>query len=177
MGYAMIRPATENDAAEIAAIYNHYVLNTAVSFEEEAVSVEEMGGRIREKMKSHPWIVYVSRGEILGYAYAGQWKERAAYRHTVEDTVYVKPGETGRGIGWQLLGCLLEALAEDPEVHAIMAVIALPNDGSVRLHEDLGFGKAAHFSEVGFKFGRWIDVGYWELILGRRCEGRMLGRA
>ena len=171
MGLWMIHSADEGDAAEIAAIYNHYVLNTAVSFEEEAVSEEEMRARIRGKIGSYPWIVLESVGpgrEILGYAYAGPWKERAAYRHTLEDTIYVKAGETGRGIGRKLLKELLEELAKGTEVHALMAVIALPNEASVRLHEEFGFEKAAHFTEVGRKFGTWIDVGYWELIPGRR---------
>ncbi len=161
-----IRFVCKEDAANIVEIYNYYVLNTEISFEEDAVSVEEMGGRIEEKIKKFPWIAYVEGGELLGYAYAGQWKERSAYRHTVEDTIYVRAGEVGRGIGRKLFEGLLEELAKDKEVHAIMGVIALPNEKSVLMHERNGFIKAAHFREVGFKNNKWIDVGYWEKVMG-----------
>lgn len=162
-----IRPVRAEDAFQIAEIYNYYVLNSEISFEEEAVSVEEMANRIGQKTKKFPWLVCEEKGELLGYAYLDRWKERSAYRHTAEDTIYVRHGETGKGIGSKLIGALMEEGRRDAGIHALMAVIALPNEGSIRLHEMRGFVKSAHFREVGYKHGKWIDVGYWEKIIGK----------
>ena len=123
--------------------------------------------RIEEKIKKYPWIVYEENGKVLGYAYVGKWKERSAYRHTVEDTIYVKESERGKGIGQKLFEGLMEEVEKDKEVHVIMGVIALPNEKSVQIHEKNGFKKAAHFTEVGYKNNQWIDVGYWEKVLER----------
>jgi len=162
-----IRFVCIEDAKSIASIYNYYVLNTEISFEEEEVSIEEMSNRIEEQVKKYPWIVYVRDGELVGYAYVGKWKERSAYRHTVEDTIYVKKDERGKGIGQKLFEGLMEEIEKDREVHVIMGVIALPNEKSVQMHERNGFKKAAHFSEVGYKNNKWIDVGYWEKVIER----------
>ena len=159
-----IRKVKLEDAKQICDIYNHYVVNTAISFEEEAVSEEELGRRISAVTRSYPWIVYSEEGRIKGYAYASSWKERAAYRHTAEVTIYVEKGDLGRGLGTMLLERLIEELRA-MHIHVAMAVIALPNDKSVGLHEKFGFRKVAHFTEVGFKQGSWIDVGYWELAM------------
>jgi phosphinothricin acetyltransferase len=160
-----IRFVKKDDARSIADIYNYYVLNTEISFEEEAVTEVEMRKRIEEKTRKFPWIVYEENNEILGYAYLGNWKERTAYRHTVEDTIYIKESERGKGIGKKLFERLLEEVSKYKEIHAIMGVIALPNEKSVEMHERNGFKKAAHFKEVGFKNNKWIDVGYWEKII------------
>lgn len=159
-----IREARLEDAVQICEIYNYYVQNTAISFEEELVGLEEMAQRIEAITLHYPWIVYESEGVILGYAYASRWKERSAYRFTAETTVYISCGHLGEGIGTLLMEALLHRLAA-LNLHALMAVIALPNEKSVALHEKLGFRKAAHFSEVGFKHNAWIDVGYWEKML------------
>ena len=159
----MIRPVTAADAAAICDIYNHYVLETTVSFEEDAVGAGEMAGRIARVTEAHPWLVFEEEGEILGYAYASRWKERGAYRHSVETTVYVKDGRHGRGIGSGLYRELLEALRKGG-FHAAMAGISLPNEKSQGLHEKLGFRKVAEFIETGRKFGEWINVGYWEYL-------------
>ena len=103
-----IRFVRREDAEDIADIYNFYVLNTEVSFEEEAVSAEAMAGRIDSKIGKYPWIIYEEDGKVLGYAYVGAWKERSAYRHTVEDTIYVKASERGKGIGRKLFEALME---------------------------------------------------------------------
>lgn len=162
-----IRAATPADAAPIAAIYNYYVAETVVTFEEAAVSDSEMAGRIRNvtQQAGYPWLVHESGGSIDGYAYAGEWKSRAAYRYSVESTVYLRRDATGRGIGARLYGALIDELRR-LEVHSVIGGIALPNAASVALHEKLGFVKIGDFHEVGWKLGRWIDVGYWELILG-----------
>jgi len=160
-----IRPVKREDSKRICEIYNYYVTSTNISFEEQAVAEEEMERRIEEKTKKYPWLVYVLEGEVVGYSYVGKWKERSAYRHTVEDTLYVKSDKRGKGIGQKLFEGLLEAVGKDTEIHAIMGVIALPNEKSVAIHEKNGFEKVAHFKEVGYKNGAWIDVGYWEKVI------------
>jgi phosphinothricin acetyltransferase len=159
-----IRPCLASDAARICEIYNHYVRETVITFEEEPVSEPEMAERIRDVIARRPWLVADENGLVTGYAYASAWKTRSAYRFSVESTVYVAVEHLGRGIGTQLYRALIAALREQ-NVHYITGGIALPNTASVALHERLGFRKNGHFSEVGFKLGRWVDVGYWELIL------------
>jgi len=162
-----IRPASSADAAAFCAIYNHYVATTTISFEEEPVLETDMARRIADVAAAGlPWLVAEDAGRIVGYAYATKWRVRPAYRHSVESSVYVDRAHGRHGIGRSLYTALLAALRER-ELHLVIGGIALPNDASVGLHESLGFCKVAHFSEVGLKFGRWIDVGYWELRLGR----------
>ena len=161
----VIREANPSDAPGICDIYNHYVESTIITFEEQPVSVQEMELRIREIADaSLPWVVWVENNAILGYAYASKWKGRCAYRFSVEGTVYLKQGFAGRGIGSALYSQVIARLREQ-SMHCIVGGIALPNPASVALHEKLGFKKTAHFSEVGWKFNQWIDVGYWELML------------
>ena len=160
----MIRSATIADAAAICAIYNHYVLNTTITFEELAVPPSEMEGRIGETLPSLPWLVWEQDGALRGYAYASRWKGRCAYRRSVEVTVYVDPESTGQRIGTQLYTALLADL-RTRNFHTAIGGIAQPNTTSVALHERLGFRKVAHFEQVGWKFGRWVDVGYWQLLL------------
>ncbi|NYE61600.1 phosphinothricin acetyltransferase [Duganella sp. 1224] len=160
----MIRPATPDDAGAIAAIYNHYVATTTISFEERAVTVDEMAQRIRDLGAILPWLVREDHGRVTGYAYATRWRVRSAYRFSAETSVYVEQGRGGQGIGSALYTALLDALRARG-VHLAIGGIAQPNPASVALHERLGFVKVAHFSEVGRKFERWIDVGYWELKL------------
>lgn len=160
----MIRPATPDDAAAIVAIYNHYIATTTISFEEHAVTPEEMAGRIRDVTAGLPWLVYEQDGVVLGYAYATKWRARSAYRFAAETSVYVAVGQGGKGIGKALYKALLEELRAR-EIHMAIGGIAQPNEASVALHESLGFEKVAHFKQVGRKFDRWIDVGYWELQL------------
>jgi L-amino acid N-acyltransferase YncA len=160
----MIRPATASDAAAIAAIYNHYVASTTISFEEQEVPVAEMAQRIAEVSAKLAWLVFEQDGAVLGYAYATPWRARSAYRFSVESTVYVAPGQGGKGIGSALYGSLIGMLRERG-LQVMIGGIAQPNAASVALHERLGFEKVAHFRRVGRKFGQWIDVGYWELQL------------
>jgi L-amino acid N-acyltransferase YncA len=162
----LVRRATTKDATALAAIYNHYVAHTIVTFEEEPVRPGDMAGRIKEILKAGlPWLVgQAEDGPVLGYAYASRWKSRCAYRHSVEATIYLHPDAAGRGLGTQLYTALIGELRQLP-IHGIIGGVALPNPASVALHEKLGFRKVAQFQEVGWKFGKWIDVGYWELIL------------
>jgi L-amino acid N-acyltransferase YncA len=160
-----IRPAAEGDAEAIARIYQHYVLHTSISFEEQAASAAQMWERVREAMASAlPWLVAEHGQQVIGYAFAVKWKVRSAYRHSVESSVYLDPAFIGRGVGTQLYGALLAALRER-SIHAVIGGIALPNAASIALHERLGFSKVAQFREVGYKFGQWVDVGYWQRIL------------
>jgi phosphinothricin acetyltransferase len=161
----VVRAATIEDGEALARIYNHFVRETIVTFEEEAISPGEMGRRIEEVASlSLPWLVAERDAVVVGYAYAAPWRSRRAYRFSTEVTVYAAPDQAGRGFGSRLYSRLLPAL-RDREIHAAMGGIALPNDASVALHEKFGFRKVAHLEQVGFKFDRWIDVGYWQLIL------------
>jgi L-amino acid N-acyltransferase YncA len=160
-----IRPATFADAARICTIYNHYIATTTISFEEEPVQEADMAQRIADVASSKlPWLVMLDGDKLIGYAYATKWRARAAYRFAVESSVYFDPDYAGRGRGRALYEALLAELRQR-ELHLVIGGIAQPNEASVRLHERLGFQKVAHFSEVGLKFGRWVDVGYWQLKL------------
>ncbi len=160
-----IRKVNVQDARQIAEIYNFYVLETHHSFENEAVSVNDMMDRIDAITETCPFLVGEENGEILGFAYGTHYKPRSAYRHSVEVSVYLKNGLEHKGIGTNLYKELFAEI-DKMDVHAIIAGISLPNDASIKLHEKFGFEKVAHFREVGFKMDRWIDVGYWELING-----------
>jgi phosphinothricin acetyltransferase len=159
----VIRPVRAADAGPICTIYNHHVTDTVVTFEETPVATDEMARRIRETTQ-HPWLVVEDEGSVAGYASASTWKTRASYRHTVESTVYVDPRFQRRGHGRRLYEALLAELRAR-HVHCVVAGIALPNAASVALHESLGFAPAGVLREVGRKFDRWVDVGYWTLVL------------
>jgi L-amino acid N-acyltransferase YncA len=160
----MIRPAVNTDAENLCAIYNHFVKNSVVTFEEEAVSAQDMAQRITEVTSAYPWLVFEADGQISGYAYASRWRKRVAYRNTAEVTVYVAPDLQAKGVGTKLYQALIEKLRKQ-QFHCALGGIALPNQASIAVHEKLGFQKVAEFSEVGRKFGRWVDVAYWQLIL------------
>ncbi len=165
----MIRSASQADAQAIAAIYNHYISNTVVTFEEVPVTPVDMATRIQGVLSaSLPWLIGETetdgQGTVVGYAYATPWKSRSAYRYSVESSVYLAPGVAGQGFGKALYQELLETLKRS-SVHSVMGGIALPNAASVALHERLGFRKIAHLEEVGYKSGQWLDVGYWQILL------------
>ncbi len=157
----LIRQCTPQDIPAICNIYNHYIAHTVITFEEAPVSVIEMQKRVDTHTQQFPWLVYEAEGKILGYAYASKWKDRSAYRHTAEVTVYLHPNHCGNGIGGQLYQALFAQLAA-LNVHVLLACIAIPNSASEKIHDQFGFRQVAHFREVGFKFGRWLDVGYWQ---------------
>ncbi len=160
----MIRPATAQDAASICDIYNLYVSGSTATFETDPVSVSEMRQRIIKTTEKYPWLIFEHENKVAGYAYASAWRVRAAYFNSVESTVYLRPDEVGKGIGKKLYLRLFELLREK-NIHVIIGGIALPNVASIALHEKLGFTKVAHFKEVGLKFDRWVDVGYWQKML------------
>jgi len=160
----MIRLATPADAAAICAIYNYYIVNTTISFEENPVEADDMAQRIETTNTRHCWFVYEENGIIEGYAYATPWRVRSAYRNSVETSVYINHNSGGKGIGTALYTHLIAELRQRG-IRAVIGGIALPNRASVALHERMGFTQVAHFVDVGQKFGKWVDVGYWELVL------------
>lgn len=162
-----IRAAHARDAAALADIYNPYVLETTITFEEKAIGSSDMAARIADIQETGlPFLSADVGGAVAGFAYASRWKGRCAYRHSAETTVYVGRDHWRLGVGKALYTQLLELLQQGG-THAAIGGIALPNESSVALHERLGFTKVAQFREVGFKFNRWIDVGYWQLLINR----------
>ncbi len=160
----MIRPVQQSDAPTLADIYNPFIRDTTITFEEEQVTAEEMAARIARVTATFPWIVWEEQGVVLGYAYGSTWRTRHAYRFAVETTVYLGPGGQGKGIGSKLYETLMVELKAQG-FHSALGCLALPNEPSVRLHEKLGFQKVGHMKEAGWKFGAWVDVGFWERML------------
>jgi phosphinothricin acetyltransferase len=156
------RAVTLDDANVISAIYNHYIDQTIITFEEAPVSANDIAQRIEKIVAlGLPWFVAELDGQVIGYAYAAPWRERSAYRHSVEVSVYLEHSITVRGAGSLLYQALFDAL-KSSNVHVALAGIALPNERSIALHEKFKMEKVAHLKEVGRKFGQWIDVGYWQ---------------
>jgi L-amino acid N-acyltransferase YncA len=161
---AHIRFAEPADAAGILAIYGPYCESTCVSFEIVAPTLEQMQERIRRITADYPWIIAELDGQIIGYVYASRHHERAAYRWSVDVAVYIAPGQHRRGVGRILYETLFSILREQGLFKAF-AGITLPNSGSVGLHESMGFRPVAVLEGIGHKFGRWLDVGWWQLDL------------
>ncbi|WP_243317439.1 arsinothricin resistance N-acetyltransferase ArsN1 family B [Geothrix paludis] len=160
----MIRPVLPTDAPALAEIYNPYIRDTIITFEEQPVTAEEMGARIAKVTATYPWLVWEEDGRVLGYAYASTWRTRHAYRFAAETTIYLDRGHHGKGRGAALYQTLLDELRKRG-FHSALGCLSLPNEPSVRLHEKLGFKKVGHMTEAGWKFGAWVDVGFWELLL------------
>ena len=161
----MIREATNRDSASIASIYNHYVSHSVATFEESEVDASEMAKRVNKVQEEGlPWLIAENDAGVIGYAYAAKWHHRSAFRHTVEVTIYLSPTLVSKGIGTELYRILFARLLE-LKIHVVISVITLPNDPSIAIHERFGMKKVGHFHEVGYKFGNWLDVGYWEVLL------------
>lgn len=164
-----IRSVSTDDAGAIAAIYNHYILHTDISFEIMPLTADEMRSRIAAICggggDEAPYFVCETDGTVAGYCYAHPWKERHAYYRSMETTVYVAPSHHRKGIGTALMLRLIDCLRRDDDIHALIACITGGNEASCRLHERLGFRKVSHFKEVGYKFGKFIDVTDYELLL------------
>ena len=159
-----IRTAHSSDAGQIAEIYNHYIANTIVTFELSEIDEKEMASRISKIGKNYPFQVLELEGQILAYAYASEWKSRQAYQYTCESSIYVKRTFLGHGYGFMLYKSLMEELSTS-KYTKVLGGISLPNEASIHLHEKLGFTHSGTLEKVGFKFGKWIDVGYWQLHL------------
>jgi L-amino acid N-acyltransferase YncA len=160
----VIRIAQSSDATSIARIYKPYVEETSITFEEAAPSAAEMEGRIAKVGAAYPWLVAEEDGEVLGYAYATKYRERAAYRWSLETSIYVERESRGRGLGCALYGALIPILRE-MGIAALYGVVTLPNPRSLALHARFGFEPLCTFAKVGFKFGSWHDVGWTALRL------------
>lgn len=167
-----IKTASEQDAAELLEIYRPYVEETAITFEYEVPSVEEFARRIRETKKRYPYLIAVCDGELMGYTYAGPFKERAAYDWSVETSIYVKMEKKRLGIGRALYAALEEMLARQGILN-VNACIAYPKEenthltmDSVRFHEKLGYQLVGRFHESGYKFHEWYDMVWMEKRIG-----------
>ena len=167
---ATVRPAGRADAGSVAAVYAHYVRHSWATFEEQPPTVTEMARRIDSEPRL-PWLVAERDGTVVGFAYAGVHRPRAAYRWTVETSVYLGEDERGRGTGRTLYLPLLQHLRDLGYVVA-MACIAAPNPASVALHESLGFSDVGLVPRVGHKLGAWRDLGWWSLALTAQDEGQ-----
>jgi phosphinothricin acetyltransferase len=162
-----LRVAGEDDAESILEIYEPIVSDTTISFELETPSLEEMRRRLSETLETHPWLVCEENGMIAGYAHAGPFHWRPAYRWAAEVAVYVRSRFRGRGVGRALYHTLLNVLTRQGYVYA-HAAISLPNPVSVGLHEGLGFSEVGVLPNIGFKQGKWLAVGYWRCDLAVR---------
>lgn len=161
----LIRPARASDAQQLATLYNPYIENSIVTFELEPIDQAEMQSRIEKvELDGLVWLVAEVENRIAGYAYAGKWRPRPAYRFAAESSIYLDPEFQGKGIGTLLYTDLVNEL-RPKGIKTLIGGVALPNEASVRLHESLGFKKVAHFEKVGFKLDQWVDVGYWQLPL------------
>ncbi|WP_346882134.1 N-acetyltransferase family protein [uncultured Algibacter sp.] len=160
----MIRPLHINDAEALLAIYNYYVLNTAATFDIEPLTLNKFLEKLNSIAADYPFIVYEEDNKILGFAYASKFRPKPAYNYTVEFTVYVKHTEHGKQIGAKLYSKLLE-LVKETDAHTVLGVLTIPNVASIKLHEKFGFKQVANLEAVGKKFGKWHNVGIWQLRL------------
>jgi L-amino acid N-acyltransferase YncA len=159
-----VRQAGLPDAARLLEIYNHYVLNTSITFETTAVSLDEMQNRLRERLSGFNFLVGEADGRLIGYTYYSTFRVRAAYHQTVESTIILDKDCRGQGYGTQLYRALLGSAANQG-FHEMIAVIALPNPESLYLHRKMGFREAGVLHNVGYKFGRYLDTAYWQKSL------------
>lgn len=159
-----IRLADENDASQMLEIYAPIVQETTISFELEPPSKTEFQNRIKSYQQQMPWLVCEINGELAGYAYANPYRTRAAYQWSVESSVYIGENHRRKGVAKALYTALFKLL-QLQGFYNVVAAIALPNQPSVAVHEAVGFVSVGVFHRVGFKFGKWRDVGYWQLSL------------
>jgi L-amino acid N-acyltransferase YncA len=159
-----IRVASVDDAPQCLEIYAPFCLETPVSFETEAPSLEEMRGRIEKTLEFFPWLIADEGGRVLGYAYASRHRERAGYRWAADVSVYVRDGERGKGLGRALYTSLF-AILRLQGIYSVLAGITLPNRASVVLHEAMGLRPLGVYTGIGFKCGGWHDVGWWQYSL------------
>lgn len=162
-----LRPAAQGDLASIQRIYAHHVLKGLATFEEAPPDLEEMRSRLLDvTSRGLPYLVALERGEVLGYGYCAPYRARSAYRYALEDSVYIKDGHLGQGIGRRILGELLR-ISEDLGYRQVIAVIGdSANAGSIALHARLGFLRVGTLRSSGYKFGRWVDTVLMQRALG-----------
>ena len=160
----MIRPFHKNDIQELLEIYNYYVVNSTATFDLEPLSLTAFTEKINRITTDYPCIVFEENKALLGFAYGSRFRPKPAYNYVVESTVYVKHNIHGKQIGTKLYAELLQLLRQ-MNLHTVLGVLTIPNEASIRLHEKFGFKQVADLKEVGLKFGKWQDVGIWQLHL------------
>lgn len=165
-----IRPALESDLDAINAIYNHYVLTSTCTYQEEPSTGEERLAWFRGRSEAHPVVVAEVDGEVVGWASLSPFRDRSAYRRTVEASIYIRHDRQRLGIGRALLLDLIDR-ARALGHRALIGGVSAEQEASIRLQESLGFRKVGHFREVGYKFDQWLDVAFYQLMLGPpACE-------
>lgn len=160
----MIRKVQPADVPQITAIYNYYITNSTATFDETPYTEEHMAGIVNEISSRYPYYIYEENGQVAGYCYAHPWKERSAFRYAAESSVYVSPDFTNRGIGRDLMQTVI-AECRRMGFHSLIACITVENEPSEAMHRSLGFRQVSMFDEVGFKFGRWLGIVDYELML------------
>lgn len=171
MSSVSLRPSEDRDLAAITAIYGHHVLHGVASFEEEPPGLDEMARRRREILaRGLPYLVAEGSGRLLGYCYASLYRTRAAYRFTVEDSIYVDAAEIGRGVGRALLSALIERCAAQGYRQMVAVIGGSDQWPSIRLHAALGFARIGVLPAIGFKFGGWVDTVLMQRALGPGAE-------
>ncbi|MDP5158613.1 MAG: GNAT family N-acetyltransferase [Flaviramulus sp.] len=160
----MIRRFEIEDTQQLLDIYNYYVLNSTATFDDIELDIETFSEKLSLINRDYPFLVFEDNNQLLGYSYGSKFRPKPAYNKTVEATVYIKNGNFGKQIGSHLYTELLRLLKLE-NYHVVLGVLTLPNEGSVKLHEKFGFTQVAHLKQVGFKFGNWQDVGFWQLNL------------
>ncbi|MFE3827393.1 GNAT family N-acetyltransferase [Streptomyces sp. NPDC059092] len=155
----VVRPAAPADLDAVAAIHAHYVLHSVITFEEVPPTADDWLRRFQDfASRDDPFLIAEVAGEVAGYAYAGPWRPKAAYRNTVEDTIYLSPGHTGKGRGGALLGALVARCARAGRRRMVAVIADTGQDASAALHRRFGFTHAGRLTEVGYKHGRWVDT-------------------
>jgi phosphinothricin acetyltransferase len=161
----IIREVQLSDAYRIAEIYNYYIENTIVTFEETKISEEAMSQKMQNILsKAYPFIVCEEEDQIIGYAYISTWRYHSAYNITLETSIYFDTHFTGKGLGSALYSELIKS-AKAINIHSLIGVMSLPNESSRRLHEKMGFRRVGNVKEAGNKLGRLIDVEFWQKII------------
>lgn len=156
-----VREVTMDDVIDITKIYNHYVEHTTLTFDLAPITELEMEEKIKTTKVNYPFLVVTEDDEVVGFAFATQWKAKAAYQFCAETSIYMHPNALSKGLGLRLYNALLSALPLY-DIATAIGCITIPNPESIALHEKLGFKKVGEFENVGFKFEKWINVGYWE---------------
>ncbi len=160
----LIRSLQKEDIPAIASIYNHYITNTTITFEEQEVTAAQMADRAAEISDKYPYLVAISGDTLIGYAYAHLWKEKSAYSTTLETTVYLSPAYMCAGTGTALMQELINQ-CKQKDIHSLIACITADNTLSCKFHEKLGFTQVSRFNEVGRKFGKFLDIIDYQLII------------
>lgn len=159
-----IRPVQPSDVVKITDLYNWYIVNTTITFEIAAIAYAEMEKRIQERVQQYDWLVAEINQEVVGYAYYGKFHTRAAYRHTVESSIYLSSEHTGKGLGTALYSALIQS-ATTHGFRELISLVTLPNPASLTLHQKLGFIEAGLLRNVGYKFDQYLDVSIWQKSL------------